>query len=197
MKMPDLQPDWHDPTTLLQGTLRQRAAHRALMSLRVFDRLRPYNPVLVGTLPIAMDIEGSDLDIICAAHDLSAFAHEVTTAYGMLDGFCSRTRDRGRDLTHVARFNHDGFPVEIFGQARPVTEQNAYIHMVVEYRLLRIGGNAAREAIRGLKRDGLKTEPAFAHYFGLPGEPYETLLAMAGLDDDALRTMVTSHLIPK
>ena len=51
----------------------------------------------------------------------------------------------------VAKFIHDGFPIEIFGQPCPVDRQNAYRHMQIEARLLAIGGEEAREAIRWLK----------------------------------------------
>ena len=44
----------------------------------------------------------------------------------------------------------------------------------------------AREAIRALKRDGLKTEPAFGQYFGIMGDPYAALLDLAALDDETL-----------
>ena len=71
-----------------------------------------------------------------------------------------------------------------------MTDQYAYRHMIVEARLLKIGGPAARPAIRRLKREGRKTEPAFAHYFDLEGDPYETLLELDGLDVDALRAHV-------
>ena len=38
---------------LLDGTPRQRAAHRALEELRLFEWLAEYSPVLAGTIPIA------------------------------------------------------------------------------------------------------------------------------------------------
>ena len=35
-----------DPAYLTTGNERQRAAHRALMELRIFDRLAPWRPLL-------------------------------------------------------------------------------------------------------------------------------------------------------
>ncbi|MFQ5796001.1 MAG: DUF4269 domain-containing protein, partial [Candidatus Bipolaricaulia bacterium] len=69
-------------------------------------------------------------------------------------------------------------------------DQNAYRHMAVEARLLAIGGEQARQEIRRLKRTGLKTEPAFACYFNLEGDPYQVLLQLATLSDDELRAVI-------
>jgi hypothetical protein len=49
-----------------------RLAQQTLGSLGFPDGLAPYNPVLAGTIPLGVDIPGSDLDIICHADDLDA-----------------------------------------------------------------------------------------------------------------------------
>ena len=72
------------------------------------------------------------------------------------------------------------------GQACPVSQQRAYRHMVVEARLLELGGEPLQSAIIALKRSGLKTEPAFARCLGIHGDPYLALLALEALDDEAL-----------
>ena len=41
-------------------------------------------------------------------------------------------------------------------------QQRAYRHLLVEYAVLQAGGEAWRRAVRMLKQQGLKTEPAFA-----------------------------------
>lgn len=61
-------------------------------------------------------------------------------------------------------------PVEVFAQARPVRAQRARRHLVAERRLLEAAGEGGAEKIRRLKRRGVKTEPAFAEYFTLPGD---------------------------
>jgi hypothetical protein len=62
--------------------------------------------------------------------------------------------------------------------------------MAVEARLLALGGEEARVKIQELKRAGLKTEPAFAQYFQLAGNPYQALLHLAQRSDDELATTV-------
>jgi len=189
-----MQIPWQDVCYLLHGNERQRAAHRILKSLRVLDILRDYTPVLVGTVPIAIDVAESDLDIICEAHDLDAFQELVTQAFGRQKGFRLK-RKRVNALPVVIAVFDAGLPIEIFGQPRAVTEQNAYRHMDVQARLLAIGGEKARREIQGLKRAGLKTEPAFARYFDIQGDPFEALLEWSKLDEKGLQSLVknTKH----
>lgn len=52
------------------GNIKQQEAYSAIMDLCVFDELHAYNPVLCGTLPIGIDIKGSDLDIIMEVQEL-------------------------------------------------------------------------------------------------------------------------------
>jgi hypothetical protein len=170
---------------------RQRRARKSLRLLRIDDVLDAYHPVLAGTIPLGIDVDGSDLDVICQADDPDAFAECVRAAYDTCEGFRLR-RKLVNDLpTVIASFHAYGFPVEIFGQPRPVTEQNAYRHMRVEARLLAIGGDEARRGIHRLKAQGMKTELAFAQYFGLQGDPYQALLELAKLDEITLRAAIT------
>lgn len=183
--------NWHDLTYLTGGSDLQRRAAAALQDLGIFSTLAEHNPVLAGTIPLDLVVDSSDLDIICEARDLEAFARRLTSTYAHLPGFRLREKDVRGVRSVVASFEFRGFPVEVFGQAQPVSEQYAYRHMDVEARLLEIGGAAAREEIHRLKRGGLKTEPAFAHYFNLPGDPYEALLSLSLLGDEELRQAVS------
>ncbi len=65
-------------------------------------------------------------------------------------------------------------------------KQNGYLHMMIEHRLLVLGGEALRADIRRLKTLGIKTEPAFAYYLGLKQDPYAALLELSSLSDDVL-----------
>jgi len=190
-----MQIPWGDIAYLLDGNARQRRAYRVLRDLGILNVLRDYTPVLVGTIPIAIDVEESDLDVICEAHDLSAFAEQVTRAFGGREGFRIKRKLINDLPTVVADFDGE-FPIEIFGQPRPVTEQHAYRHMVVEGRLLAIGGERARREIQRLKRDGLKTEPAFARYFNLQGDPFEVLLQLSRLSAGELKSKVEQSCPP-
>jgi len=182
--------NFRNPAYLARGNARQQRAYRALQSLGIFRILRAYTPVLAGTIPLNIDIPGSDLDIICKACDLDAFARAVTDAFGAHAGFRVKRKVIKGVESVIVNYDYGGFPIEIFGQPKPVTEQNAYRHLLVEARLLKIGGESARRAIRQLRRAGLKTEPAFARYFQLEGDPYEGLLRLGELSEEELRKTI-------
>jgi hypothetical protein len=185
-----MQKDWRDLTYLLRGTATQQAAYQALEALRVFPLLRAFDPVLAGTIPLDVDIPGSDLDIVCYVEDGDAFAQCLHNAFGHCVGFALQ-RDLLNGLpTVIAQFTCQGFPVEIFGQPLPVTAQPAFRHLLVEARLLQHGGEEVRREIRHLKRQGLKTEPAFAAVFALAGDPYDTLLGLAELCEEELLSLI-------
>ena len=189
-----MQIDWRDLTYLLGGTVTQRAAYHALEALRVFPLLSPFDPVLAGTIPLDIDIPGSDLDIVCEAADVDGFAQYLGEAFGSCMGFGLRRTDVHGLPTVIAQCTASGFPIEIFAQPLPVMAQAAVRHMVVEERLLRHGGPEVRRRIRQLKSQGLKTEPAFATVFALPGDPYQTLLGLAELSEEALLAVIAHTL---
>lgn len=178
---------------LRMGTPRQRLAHQVLTELGLPGLLARYHPVLCGTIPIDVDIESSDLDLICYAADPDQFALETGDCFRTMADFESHIVIRDDLPTAIVRFRHPAFAIELFAQGRPVHEQRAYRHMLIEARILELGGEPARTAIRELKRSGLKTEPAFAAYLNLSGDPYLTLLELQALDDTALRQYLSGR----
>ena len=132
---------------------------------------------MAGTVPIDIDIEGSDLDIICEV-DLK-FEEDFLD-----DLMFSRFIPYDVDVEHpiingekciTLNFELEGFPIEIFGQNKPTTRQNAYLHMIAEYKILQEEGVEFKQKIIELKKQGIKTEPAFGILLGLDN-PYEDLL---------------------
>lgn len=77
-----------------------------------------------------------------------------------------------------ANFFINDFEFEIFGQNIPTELQNAYRHMLVEHKILQEAGGDFRTQIIELKRQGYKTEPAFAKLLALQGDAYEELLKL-------------------
>jgi hypothetical protein len=184
------QPDWHDTSYLLAGGARQRHAHRALDQLGILRDLARFGATLVGTIPLAIDLPDSDLDIICRAPEPSPFEEALRELYGARAGFrLELTSSRGRAAV-VAGFSHAGEAIEVFGQDLDVEEQAGFRHMVVEARLLDIGGDRVRRAVLGLKLRGMATEPAFAELLGLSGDPYQRLLELHRATDAELAALV-------
>ncbi len=182
-----LEAFYRDPSYLLDGNERQRSAHACLAALDLFAVLAAYDPVLAGTVPIAIDTAASDLDILCEVADFDGFAAALLSGFGALPGFrLQPVRLRQGRASLKATFDHGGFPIEIFGQARPVADQHGLRHMLLQARLLALGGDALRRDIAASRAEGLKTEPAFARRLGLKGDPYVELLTLEDLPDEDL-----------
>ncbi|PXW13024.1 uncharacterized protein DUF4269 [Chryseobacterium sp. CBTAP 102] len=170
-------PDFTRIDYLKDGNERQKKAYEILTKYRVFDKLKDYSPILAGTVPIEIDIKGSDLDLIFEVDlkfeqdfldDLlfcQLIPHDAEVEYPIVNG----------EKCITLNFILDGFLIEIFGQNKPTTEQNAYLHMVAEYKILLKKGKKFKQKIIELKKQGIKTEPAFGLLLGLEN-PYEDLL---------------------
>lgn len=164
---------------LKNGNERQRRAYELLERHHIFEKLKYYSPILAGTVPIEIDIEGSDLDLIFEVDlrfeedfldDLmfSRFIpYDVDVEYPIING----------EKCITLNFILEGFPIEIFGQNKPTVQQNAYLHMITEHRILQEKGEEFKQKIIELKKQGIKTEPAFGMLLGLEN-PYEDLLKL-------------------
>lgn len=158
------------------GNDKQRLAYNVLTKNEIFIKLHRYDPILVGTIPIDIDIEDSDLDIICYCKDQHEFARVLKENFSSLNGFNIRQDKKEHCRAIIASFSLDNFRVEIFGQDIPTKHQVAYRHMLIEDKLLRKRGRSFRQKIINLKRQGIKTEQAFGILLGLTGNAYEELL---------------------
>jgi len=165
-----------DISYLKSGNERQQKAYQVLTHNQILEKLSPYHPILVGTIPINIDIENSDLDIICEVSDKNAFIESLNKLFGAEKDFILAKSARFDAIK--ANFIVDTFEIEIFGQNISPVQQNAYRHMLIEHKLLLEKGERFREEIISLKKQGYKTEPAFAKLLGLEGNPYRELLKL-------------------
>lgn len=168
-----------DISYLVNGNDLQKAAYSVLQQHRILEKLHPFDPVLVGTIPINIDIETSDLDIICHFENKELYRNTIINLFQTQKHFSIKEID-GEEETIVAGFFADGFMIEIFGQPIRSRQQLGYRHMLIEYALLNKYGETFRKQIIDLKRQGYKTEPAFAKLLGLDGDPYMALLQLEG-----------------
>jgi hypothetical protein len=181
---------WRNPQYLLRGSSRQRAAYKALAESRVLEVLAAFDPILVGSIPLEIDVESSDIDVICNASDLGTVQDLLSTHYGDYPQFRAWFRTIRGCQSAITSFLCRGFTLEVFSQDVPSEMQDGYRHMVVEDRLLKIGSVTMRNSIRALKLAGLGTEPAFARYLHLEGDPYGAILELSGLSDAMLLNLV-------
>ena len=157
----------------------------------VLGTLTAFGPRVAGTPPLGFDLPGSDIDILCHAPDLHTFAAVLWTAFSDYPDFSMRQWvDAERSV--IASFEAEGWQFEIFGQARPVAEQQGWRHFLVEQRLLAIGGPWLRTAVMAKRREGAKTEPAFAAALDLQGDPYQALLELEHWPDRALGELIAT-----
>lgn len=170
-------PDFKDPSYLITGNERQQRAFDVLSDLKMFDVLANYDPVLVGTIPIELDLPTSDLDIICFFQDEKEFHSILKIHYGDALGFSLRQTIKQGLITCIANFEHETFAIEVFGQPLPTAEQMAFRHLIREYEILQQKGELFRREVIQLKQKGLSTESAFAKLLGIEGDPYVGLLA--------------------
>lgn len=161
---------------LKNGNPKQKRVYEVLTKNRVMDILSSFDPLLVGTIPICIDIEDSDLDIICCYQNKNEFIKLIKDSFSDAQHFKVKEAIHQQEQAVVANFRIDDFDVEIFGQQIPTREQNAYRHMLIEHQLLCERGEDFRQRIVELKQKGYKTEPAFALMLGLKGDPYSELL---------------------
>ena len=158
---------------------------QAIQSSGVLTALADFDPHVAGTPPLGLDLPSSDIDVLCFAPDSAAFTEAVWNCFSPLPSFEIHQWTSARRAV-IASFVAEGWPFEIFAEARPVAEQAGWRHFVVEQRLLSLGGARLRSTVMALRHGGAKTEPAFAAALRLQGNPYEAMLDIAGEDDDGL-----------
>jgi len=162
-------------------------------ALDLLNVLAPFDPVVIGTPPLGIDLPDSDIDIACSAPDLEAFAAFVGERFGARQDFLVQPVDGLEEPAVRAAFRSCGWEVELFCQTRPTAAQHGVRHFEVERRLLALAPDLAPAVRRG-KAGGLKTEPAFAAVLGLAGDPYRALLELADRSDDELAALARRAL---
>lgn len=164
-------------TYLQSGNEKQQKVYDVLNKLNIMEDLILYSPVLCGTIPIRIDTLQSDLDIVMEVHNFDVFEQEMRSLYGSYKEFKIKKKKIKTTESIKVNFEFEGFKFELFAQPKPVRNQNAYRHMIVEHMLL-IQHPHIREEILRLKENGLKTEPAFAQVLNIDGDPYDELILL-------------------
>jgi len=170
-------PDFSNIDFLRTGSPIQQKGWKILHQTQLLKKLQPYTPVLTGTLPIDIFVEGkSDIDISCEVFSFSTFTEFVNQQFAQFKNITIKEKELSSIPSIIVTFDLPGFPVEIVGQPISINEQVAVRHLQIEHVLLNHYGNSFRQRIIDLKSSGLKTEPAFAYVLNLNGDPYAALL---------------------
>ncbi|WP_306917651.1 DUF4269 domain-containing protein [Rhizobium mesoamericanum] len=161
----------------------------ALEATDILRFLREFQPRVAGTPPLGVDIETSDIDILCHAPDPYRFCETLWEIFEAQDAF-KIWQWTGEGRAVLASFRAHGWEFEIFGGPEPVERQRGWRHFEVERRLLLLGGLGFRDAVRFQRQSGIKTEPAFWIVLGQDGDPYQELLGLYdATDQDLLRVL--------
>ena len=163
---------------LKSGNERQKLAFSEIKKHKVLEKLKKYNPILTGTIPIEIDVPESDLDIICECQNHSEFKAYLLDQFSQKKDFKVYSILQNDIESTIAEFKTDNFLFEIFGQNIPTERQDAYRHMIIERNILEEKGFEFKQKVKDLKSSGIKTEPAFAKLLGLEGNPYIELLKL-------------------
>ena len=94
---------------LLNGNEKQKLAYHVLTGNSIFERLHEFDAFLAGTIPINIDIDGSDLDIICCWKDKSHFIKTLTDHFSNENKFQIRKLKIRNIETVVVNFFIDPF----------------------------------------------------------------------------------------
>jgi hypothetical protein len=154
----------------------------------VFAALAPFKPTLVGTQPLGIHAPDGGVRMICEAEP-AVLEHVARLTLAQRPDFDVRSV-AGVPPAVIVSFTVDGTAFEIFGQAVPTVEQQAFRFMLVEARVLRLANAAFRDDIVVRMRAGAATEAAFAGALGLAGDPGDAILALDGASDAELAAVV-------
>jgi len=169
--------NWRDISYLETGDKRQREVYKAIKNSSVLKYMAAFDPVVTGTYPIGIYLPGSDIDIVCEYINPEHFTTVLEVVFSSEQNFEIKTKKIRGVKSIIARFDFENFLFEIFGQAKPVEQQYAYRHMIIENRILEAKDDQFRKQLIMLKEKGLSTEEAFAFLLNINGDPYDSLLS--------------------
>ncbi len=184
-----METNWKNIDYLKAGNKTQQSAYSCLKRLKVFEELKQFNPVLTGTVPIEINIDTSDLDIICNFKNKNEFINKVENIYKKEEAFKIKIKEKSVLFSFIC----DEFRIEIRAEEKDVFKQNAYLHMISEYRLLKLANSEFKQKIIKLKQKGYKTEPAFGLLLNMK-DPYKELLQLHSSKDNILIQLIDDYV---
>jgi predicted metalloenzyme YecM len=165
-------------------------AAESLEELQFYSKFSGMDPTIVGTIPLGIHTEQSDIDILFKGGPKWAESLELVEYLSREEGFETFVVEKELGSARVIRFIKNAIPFELFIQDRSPFKQRGFQHFQIEERLLKWKGENFRRLVCELRAEGLKTEPAFAKVLGLPGNPYTELLKLTNLSGRELSDLI-------
>lgn len=127
-----------DVEYLKVGNLKQKQSYKILKNIKIFKILEEFNPILVGTIPIGVDVDKSDLDIVCEINlknkdslkNISTKNFSQFKNFKIIDTFSTTG-------VVVINFFVDDMEIEIYASKVSSFETNGYRHMIIEERIFK------------------------------------------------------------
>ncbi|WP_419902951.1 DUF4269 domain-containing protein [Kiloniella sp.] len=160
--------------------------NRVLENLMLSSVLSEHEFHIIGTPPLEIDVETSDIDIACFVDDPDELTKFLRKHYGHLGNYIEKGKVSVPYKTQIISFEVEGWQVEFFVSNQPLEQQNGVRHFLIEKRLLELFGPSFKQSVIALKKQGIKTEPAFAKLLGIVGDPYINLLKLEEFSDNQL-----------
>lgn len=150
----------------------------AIANSKILRDFKQNTPLVAGTFPLGIQTQASDVDVLLEANDLNAMDRKLRERFGQcLEFRVSREMIEGLESL-IVNFIFDDVPFEVFVQNKETVRQTAYLHFLIEERLLKLGGEHLRQNILRTRALGLKTESAFAQVLKLEGDPHQAMLEL-------------------
>ena len=165
--------DFKNINYLKFGNSNQKEIYRIVKENNILEILNDYNPIIVGTFPININIDNSDIDIILQVKNFKSLVDLLKENFSKFKNFNLNLLENN---ILVCNFKIESYPFEIFAQNLDTEKQYGYLHMIKEYEILLEKDDFFAEKIRILKRNGIKTEAAFCELLNIEGDPYIELL---------------------
>lgn len=114
---------------------------------------------ICGTLPLGVGLPEADIDVA-----ISYKPEDKVKLLEWVQNFQDKTLDPRLQIQNdimLFHFKYDNRIYEFYMSPQNLFEQNAYRHMNIEMRLLKVFGEPLKTRIQNFKKEGLKTEHAF------------------------------------
>lgn len=163
---------------------------------KTLEIFKKFNPCISGTIPLGIETETSDLDILFSSNDSQKFLSLCNEHFSHLTGYnCYESEYQGLNAI-IVNFTYNDLDIELFMQDKDSFQQQANLHFLIEGRLLKLLGSEFKEKIQLLKQRGIKTEPAFGQVLNL-NQPYQDLIQLHYKSDRELIDMFKIQMIDK
>lgn len=166
-----------------------------LSELKLFEMFKEHQPFVAGTIPLAIDLEGADIDFLITFPDPLQFGELCKQGFSLMPEFELSTGEIKGNPYCLCRFEYRSLPVELFCSSVSTYKQNAFLHFQIEEKLLKYGPVTWHNDVISLKNRGLKTEPAFAKLLNYTEtDAYSFLLDLQKKPIKELRQLVRGSL---